>query len=57
MRISSANKPAIIMKSKAGDEVLNPDDLVIDREDVPSDESLRLGVNMIGDAAGVYRCC
>ena len=34
MRISSANNPAMHEEDEAGDEVLDPDDLVIERKDV-----------------------
>ena len=43
---------------EAGDQVLYSDDLVIEREDVPLNEALRLGVDVVGEAAaGMYRCC
>ena len=40
-------------EDQRGHHVLDPDDLVIDREDVLSDESLRLGMDVIGGA--LYR--
>ena len=45
------------MKNTNGrDDVLNADDLVIDREDVPADESLRFGMDVVGDPPPWVSC-